>query len=136
MSSTEKIEANLNFGMSTAKQQHCVIQPQILPNLLEHAQKRDADSSHADVVIGALLGTIDGKILNISNCFPMTLKILERSELKKEVDGSRSKEPEYVFDTEYIKKMMQFHRQVNSQEVALGVYISSTAIDKLSMVII
>lgn len=41
-----------------------------------------------------------------------------------------------MFDTEYIKKMMQFHRQVNSQETALGVYISSTAINKLSMVVI
>jgi len=40
-SNPDKIEANLNFGMSnaTAKQQKVVIQPQILPNLLDHQQR-------------------------------------------------------------------------------------------------
>lgn len=60
----------------------------------------------------------------------MTIKVLG------DTDKQRGGEPEYVFDTEYLKKMMQFHRQVNSQETAIGVYISSTAINKLSMVVI
>lgn len=70
-SHTDKIEANLNFGMSTAKQQHCLIQPQILPNLLDHSQKRDIGDNYADVAMGALLGTSDaqGKIIEISNSF-------------------------------------------------------------------
>jgi hypothetical protein len=55
----DKIEANLNFGMSTAKQMHCLIQPQILPNLLDHSQKREIGDSYADVAMGALLGTSD-----------------------------------------------------------------------------
>jgi len=38
-----KIEANLNFGMSTVKQKHCTIQPQIMPNLLEHSQKKEME---------------------------------------------------------------------------------------------
>jgi hypothetical protein len=60
------------------------------------------------VVIGALLGTIDGKILNISNCFPMSLKVLEKGDSRKEQDvgQKKQKEPEYVFDTEYLKKML------------------------------
>ena len=73
----EKIEANLNFGMCTAKEKHCVIQPQILPNLLDHSQKREnivqtqKRSGVEDVVIGTLMGTVDGKIIDISNSFPM-----------------------------------------------------------------
>jgi len=35
-----KIDANLNFGMAIAKQFNCAIHPQILPNLLEHSQKK------------------------------------------------------------------------------------------------
>ena len=70
---TERIEANLNLGLSTAKQQHCVISPQILPNLLDHSLKRETGDNYADVAIGALLGTSDaqGKIIEISNCFPI-----------------------------------------------------------------
>lgn len=83
----DKIEACLNFGMSTAKQQHCIIQPQILPNLLDHSQKRDIDSNHAPVVIGALLGRVDGKIIDISNCFPMTLKTVLEKKHDKDNDS-------------------------------------------------
>lgn len=77
LSADNKIEANLNFGMSTAKQLHCVIQPQIMPNLLDHSLKRDLVCNHAPVVIGSLLGSVDAKIIDISNCFPMTLKTNE-----------------------------------------------------------
>ena len=68
----------------------------------------------------------------------MTLRILRKGDVRREMDGEKktTKEPEYVFDTEYLKKMLQFHKQVNSQETPLGVYISSTQIDNLSMVII
>ena len=76
----DKIEANLNFGMNAIKQQHCVIQPQIMPNLLEHCQKKDSDANHASVAIGSIMGTVDGKIIDISNCFPMTLKTVEKAE--------------------------------------------------------
>lgn len=117
-----KIEANLNFGISTAKQHHCVIQPQVMPNLLDHSQKRDLDTNHAPVVIGALLGSVDAKIIDISNCFPMSLRMKNESE--------------YNFDTEYLKKMLKFHKGLNDQEHILGVYVSSTEIDKLCMVVV
>mmetsp|Transcript_16096 Transcript_16096/g.27188 ORF Transcript_16096/g.27188 Transcript_16096/m.27188 type:complete len:338 (-) Transcript_16096:581-1594(-) len=129
--------------MSTAKQQHCVIQPQIIPNLLEHAQRRDVDANNIDFVFGALLGNIDGKILNISNSFPVSLKIQEKSEIKKEIaqteeqkaEARADKEPQYVFDPDYIKKMIQFHKRVNSHEAMVGIYVSSPVIDKTTMVI-
>lgn len=123
-----KIEANLNFGMSTAKQQHCVIQPQILPNLLDHYQKKETGDNHASVVIGALMGTTDGNIIDISNSFHLTLKIAKTEENKKE--------QEYIFDTEYLKKMVKFYTQVNNLEKVLGVYISTTKLDKLGMIIV
>ena len=40
-----------------------------------------------------------------------------------------SKDPEYIFDTEYLKKMLKFHRQVNEMENILGVYISTNQVD-------
>ena len=42
----------------------------------------------------------------------------------------------YIFDTEYLKKMLKFHKQVNELENILGVYISTTKIDKVGMAII
>jgi len=82
------IEANLNFGMATAKQHHCIIQPQILPNLLDHAIKRELESNHAPVVIGVILGKKDGRIIDISNCFHVPLR---RKEMKGEKDGEALK---------------------------------------------
>ena len=49
-------------------------------------------------------------------------------------EGSK-KAIEYIFDVEYMKKMLQFHRKVNEQESLLGVYISSTDLNKEAMVI-
>ena len=76
------------------------------------------------MAIGAILGTCDaqGKIIDISNSFSMTLKI-------NYPDGDKNKEPQYIFDTEYLKKMLKFYKQVNELESLLGVYISSTKID-------
>jgi hypothetical protein len=83
------------------------------------------------VVIGALLGTCDakGKFIDISNSFPMTLRIAYGNEEMKT-------DPQYIFDTDYLKKMLKFHKQVNEQESILGVYISSTKMDKLGMIIV
>ena len=105
ISSSDKIEANLNIGMSVAKQSHCVIQPQVVPNLLDHSQKKEIGENYGSVVIGAVLGTCDaqGKIIDISNQIPMTLKVVYP-------DNDRNREPEYIFDTEYLKKMLKFHK--------------------------
>jgi hypothetical protein len=101
-----------------------------LPNLLDHYQKRETDSNSIDnIVIGALLGTSDAQgkqVIDISNSFPMVMKIEEE----------KKGDPTYIFDTEYLKKMLKFHKQVNELENILGVYISSTKIDKVGMAII
>ena len=99
-----------------------------MPNLLDHCLKRDLVSNHAPVVIGSLLGSVDAKIIDISNCFPMTLKTVETTD--------RNKDVEYQFDREYLIKMLKFHKQLNDQEQILGVYISSTEIDKVAMLIV
>ena len=70
-------------------------------------------------MIGSLLGTLDGKLIDITNSIPMTLLIKEKGEKqkntgeKKDDDHEVSKEPEYVMDTEYLKKMVKFHRSIN-----------------------
>ena len=73
-----------------------------MPALLDHSQKRELDSNHASVVIGTLLGTWVGKIIDISNCFPMTLKVAPRSkkderesELGEEVGAEASWKKKY-----------------------------------------
>jgi hypothetical protein len=45
------------------------------------------------------LGTVDGKQIDISNSFQMTLKA------SKNPEGS-NKAIEYIFDVEYMKKML------------------------------
>jgi len=103
-----------------------------MPNLLEHSQKKEMDNNNASVVIGALLGTVDGKMIDISNCFPMT--ITQKSQGEDEGYGAAG--PELIFDTEYVKKMIKFYKTVNEQENIVGAYISSTNLDKQSMTII
>lgn len=102
-----------------------------MPNLLDHYLKREQGENYATVAIGALLGNSDaqGKIIDVSNCFPIQLRIQAQNE-------ESSKEPTYIFDIEYIKKMLKFHKQVNELESFLGVYISSTTIDKQGMIIV
>lgn len=80
--------------------------------------------------MGALLGTSDaqGKIIEISNSFAIQLRVQKGEE--------SSKEPEYIFDTEYLKKMLKFHKTVNDMENILGVYISSNSVDSQGMVIV
>lgn len=102
-----------------------------MPNLLEHSQNKEMDSNQASVVIGALLGTVDGKIIDISNCFPMTI-----TQKASEDEGYGAAGPELIFDTEYVKKMLKFYKTVNDQENIVGAYISSTHLDKQSMTII
>lgn len=58
----------------------------------------------------------------------MTLKATPSQE------GS-GKKKEYIFDSEYLKKMLTFHKKVNEVESLLGVYISSTELNKEAMII-
>ena len=73
----------------------------------------------------------------------MTLKTVIEKKQDKENDSesvgqnqNNKKEIEYVFDTEYVKKMIKFNKQLNNQEAILGVYISSTELNKVFMVIV
>ena len=75
---------------------------------MEHSQKKELDSNHASVVIGALLGTVDGKMIDISNCFPMTI-----TQKAGDNDNESSAVPELIFDSEYLKKMVKFYKQIN-----------------------
>lgn len=115
--------------MATAKQNHCIIHPQIMPNLLDHAIKKDLDSNQAPVVIGVILGRVDGKIIDISNCFPMSLTFKS----DKEAEGKKSENSNQIFfDKDYLQKMIKFHRGINKTEAILGVYISSTVLDEFA----
>lgn len=81
----------------------------------------------------------------------MTLKaVAKNSTLNEEKDGmgevtnkqkqeekeDKKGEIEYVFDTEYVKKMLKFHKQVNDSENCIGVYISSLNVGKETMIIV
>ena len=43
---------------------------------------------------------------------------------------------EHIFDTDYVKKMLKFHKQINEYEQAIGLYISSTKLDQQGMIIV
>ena len=101
-----------------------------MPNLLDHAIKKELDSNHAPVVIGVILGRVDGKMIDISNCFPMSLTIKTD---KDAADGSKSTANQQIMiDKEYLHKMIKFHKGINKTEAILGVYISSTVLDTIA----
>lgn len=52
---------NLNFGL-TVKQLQCIIHSTIVPNILDHYLRKPEDQ---DIIVGTLLGTIDGNIIDI-----------------------------------------------------------------------
>ena len=54
----------------------------------------------------------------------------------KERDNDNNDELELAFDTDYVKKMIKFHKSVNDKESFLGCYISTTSLDKQSMAIV
>jgi hypothetical protein len=39
--------------------------------------KKETENNNTDVVIGAILGSVDGKMIDISNSFPLTLRTAE-----------------------------------------------------------
>lgn len=101
-----------------------------MPNLLDHAIKKELDSQHVQVVIGVILGRVDGKIIEISNCFPLSLK----SDKEGSKDNSfANKNDKLNIDKEYLKKMIRFHKTINKTEAILGVYISSTELDTIAL---
>ena len=56
--------------------------------------------------------------------------------MSKSKEGEKKKEEEFLFDTDYLKKMLKFHKQVNDSDNILGVYISSPSIDKVGINIV
>lgn len=82
-------------------------------------------------MIGVILGRVDGKMVDISNCFPMNFSV----DKDKEGD-SKSTNQVIIMDTEYLKKMIKFHRTINKTETVLGVYISSTKLDIIAKSVI
>mmetsp|Transcript_17442 Transcript_17442/g.16647 ORF Transcript_17442/g.16647 Transcript_17442/m.16647 type:complete len:120 (+) Transcript_17442:45-404(+) len=110
---------NLNFGL-TVKQLHCIVYPNITPNVLDHYLRKPEGQ---DIVVGTILGTIDGGTIDICSCFAVP----QYYDKQKEA---------LVVDTEYIQKMLKFHRKVNPKEGLLGVYISSKALTDHSLSVV
>lgn len=99
---------NLNFGL-TVKPLHCLIHPTITPNILDHYLRKPEDQG--DIVVGTLLGTVDGTQIDIQSSFAVPQYYDKDSK-------------ELVIDMEYLQKMLKFHRKVNQNEGLLGMYIS------------
>jgi hypothetical protein len=65
----------------------------------------------------------------------MSLKSDRDAEGKKNEFGGKN-QAEHSIDKEYLKKMITFHRGINKTELILGVYISSTEIGPLELMVI
>ena len=104
---------NLNFGM-TVKQLQCIIHPTITPNILDHYLRKPEDQ---DIVVGTLLGTIDGTQIDIQSSFAVP-------------QYYEKEQKALIIDSEYMQKMLKFHRKVNPNEGLLGMYISSKKLDE------
>lgn len=103
----------------TVKQIHCIIHPNITPNILDHYLRKPEEE---EIVVGTILGTIDGSTLDGS-----TIDICSCFAVPQYFDKEKKA---LVIDTEYIKKMMKFHRKVNPKEGLLGMYITAKTLDE------
>lgn len=111
---------NLNFGLSV-KPLHCLIHPTITPNIIDHFLRKPEDQG--DIVVGTLLGTIDGSQIDIYSSFAVPQYYDRDSQ-------------ELVADTEYMQKMLKFHRKVNPNEGLLGMYISCKKLDEHGLALV
>lgn len=106
---------NLNFGMQV-KQLQCSVHATIVSNILDHYMRRPQDE---ETVVGTLLGSVDGQIVDLQTCFSVPTAVVEQ-EKKKEL----------VIDQDYLQKMLKFHRKVNPKEDMVGFYVSGQEITK------
>jgi hypothetical protein len=104
---------NLNFGFYV-KQLQCSIQPSVVSIILDHYMRRPQGE---DTVVGTLLGSVDGQIVDIQTCFSVPME--------QDQDNKKSK----LIDKDYNEKMLKFHRKVNPKEDLIGMYLSGTEID-------
>jgi hypothetical protein len=111
---------NLNFGL-TVKPLHCLIHPTIAPNILDHYLRKPEDQG--DIVVGTLLGTIDGSQIDIYSSFAVP-------------QYYDKEEKDLVIDTEYMHKMLKFQRKVNPNEGLLGMYISCKKLDEHGLALV
>ena len=106
---------NLNFGLNV-KPLHCSLHPTIVPNILDHFLRRPTDQKS---VVGTLLGSVDGTQVDIQTCFSVPLAEDEESGL--------------VVDKDYLLKMLNFHRKVNSKEGLIGLYLSGQKLNEMAV---
>lgn len=97
---------------------HCVIHPPVTPNVLDHFLRKPEDQG--DLVVGVLLGTIDGSRIDICSSFAVPQYFDQQ-------------EKDLVIDTEYMQKMLKFQRKVAPSEGLLGMYISCKKLDEHGM---
>lgn len=110
---------NLNLGL-TVKQLRCVIHPTITPNVLDHYLRKPEDQ---DIVVGTIMGTIDGSQIDILSSFAVP-------------QYYDKEQKDLVIDSEYMQKMLKFHRKVNPNEGLLGMYISSKKLDEHGLALV
>jgi translation initiation factor 3 subunit F len=72
---------NLNFGLSV-KNLQCLIHPVIVSNILDHFLRRPESQK---TVVGTLLGTLDGQVVDIQTCFSVPIEIEEQSKNKQDI---------------------------------------------------
>jgi hypothetical protein len=111
---------NLNFSLAV-KPLHCLIHPTITPNIIDHFLRKPEDQG--DIVVGTPMGTIDGSRIDIFSSFAVPQYYDHETK-------------DLVIDTEYMQKMLKFHRKVNPNEGLLGMYISCKKLDEHGLALV
>ena len=95
-----------------------MIHPNIAGNIIDHYLRKPEGQ---ELVVGTLLGTVDGSQVDICSCFAVP-QYYENESL--------------IIDSDYMQKMMKFHRKVNPKEGLVGMYISQRVLDEHGMSLI
>jgi translation initiation factor 3 subunit F len=94
------------------------LHPVVVFSILDHYKRRKRDQVR---VIGTLLGTKDGKEIQITNCFP--------------VPHNDKGNDMVELDMDYHAGMMQLHKRVNMNEVVVGWYSTGNELSYTSAII-
>jgi translation initiation factor 3 subunit F len=91
--------------------------PVVYFSILDHYMRRNSAQTR---VIGVLLGTVMGKTVEVTNCFPVP-----HNETEEQV----------VVDVEYQSNMRALYQMVNPNEVVVGWYATGSEVTEHSLVI-
>jgi len=111
----------LLFSMESTQPHLCRVKPQALFQIVDYFERRSSMLQNDDRVparvIGTLLGSIDGGVVTVTNCY----KVPHKEQVRGGVE-------EVAINMEFNENLFRLHKKVAPQEIIVGWFTTSKQI--------